>query len=320
MIKVSVILPVYNVEPYLRQCLDSLCCQTLQEIEMVIVDDGSTDGSEAICDEYAAAYSNIVVIHKENKGVSSARNVGIQAANGTYVSFVDPDDYVLPTMMEKLAERLETDNSDICVCDFRNVDVKGKNVHDSYRGNHLQEGMYTSSQALDALFLQQLTNHLWNKLFRRELFDGVVFPEGRRYEDIAVMYLLFEKAKYISKLSDVLYMYRNRNSSITRTANMSDVDDVLYIMRRVQHHYQYAACQPKGLNEFYCGILSNAYLIALRAGADNTLLNMLRGEFLQYFHGIEPLRAMKNPYYFKFILLKMNLTKPILKLKMTIKR
>lgn len=320
MIKISVILPVYNVEPYLRQCLDSLCCQTLQEIEIVIIDDGSTDGSEIICDEYANIYSNIVVIHKENKGVSSARNAGIEAANGIYVAFVDPDDYVLPTMMEKLARRLEADNSDICVCDFQNVDLKGKNIRDPYRENHLKDGIYTSSQALDALFLQQLTNHLWDKLFRRELFDGVVFPEGRRYEDIAVMYLLFEKAKYISKLSETLYLYRNRNSSITRTSQISDVDDILYIVRQVQCHYQCASYQPRGLKEFYCGILSNAYLIALRAEADNNLLNMLRDEFLQYFHEIKLFRAMKNPYCFKFVLLKLNLTKFILKFKMAVKR
>lgn len=318
--KISVILPVNNVAPYLRQGLDSLCCQTIQEMEIIIVDDGSSDGSAEICDEYASAHSNITVIHKKNGGVSSARNVGIQMAQGTYIAFVDPDDYVHPAMMEKLYVRLKADAAEICICDFQNVDESGKITRDPYRMNHLAPGVYTSDQALDALFLQQLTSHLWNKLFYRELFENITFPEGRRYEDIAVMYLLFEKAKRISKLPDVLYYYRNRSSSITRTPQMHDVDDALYIIQLVQRHYQEVPRQPEGLNEFYCGILSNAYLLALHTGADDSLLNRIRDEFMRHFHHIGFRRAMKNPYYFKFILLKLNLTKPVLKLKMAVKR
>ena len=147
---ISVIVPVYNVEKYLRQCLDSVLAQTYRELEIILVDDGSTDGSGAICDEYATRDSRIKVVHQQNGGLSSARNAGLDLATGEYVAFVDSDDYIHETMLELLYQALVENNADTVICNFERVDEKGDVI--SVRSlQPLANGVVSMEEALENL-------------------------------------------------------------------------------------------------------------------------------------------------------------------------
>lgn len=204
---ISVIVPVYNVEKYLQECVDSLLRQTYSPIEIILIDDGSTDSCPAICDRYAAADETIRVIHQQNKGLSGARNTGIDAAQGELISFVDSDDTTEPDMLERLYVLLRDNNADIA---SSGIDI-AKPIN----------GVYTSEEALMHILKEDgnLVTSAWGKLYRAELFTGIRFPEGLIYEDFATMPLLFDKSERIAHTSDILYHYRRDNeTSITHSA------------------------------------------------------------------------------------------------------
>ena len=201
---ISVIVPVYNVEAYLEECADSLLQQTLREIEIILVDDGSTDSSGQICDRYAARDPRIRVIHQENGGLSAARNRGIDLAQADCVMFVDSDDWVAPDYCRKPWEAMQKSGADLVFFGFRTV-KKGLDRVVSYPA-----GPRTKDQALEKAHC-----YAWNKLYRKELFDTIRFPLGRYHEDIAIMYDVLEHANGICGIPDVLYFYRRREGSIT---------------------------------------------------------------------------------------------------------
>lgn len=208
--KISVIVPVYKVEPYLRQCLDSIVGQTYKNLEIILVDDGSPDRCGAICDEYAAGDERIKVIHKENGGLSSARNAALEIATGDYIGFVDSDDWVEPEMFKTLLHGLETTEADIAVCGRyeeygdRRVTFEWPEVRAMGREEALGE----------LLKNEKLQNLVWDKLYRRELFEGIRFPEGKTFEDMAVMHKLFLRSEKVACLPGAMYHYRQRVGSI----------------------------------------------------------------------------------------------------------
>ncbi len=208
--KISVIVPVYKVEPYLRKCLDSIVNQTYRNLEIILVDDGSPDNCGAICDEYAAGDGRIRVIHQENGGVSSARNAGLSAATGEWVGWVDSDDWIEPDMYEYLLKNALEQNADIAVCSHYEVHRETE-VFCGWTGVQLLD-----TEAALKLLLEnnQMKNLLWDRLWRREILDGLVFPVGHTYEDIAVMHRLFLKARRVLCLPEAKYHYRQRQGSI----------------------------------------------------------------------------------------------------------
>lgn len=220
--KISVIIPVYKVEPYLRGCLNSIVNQTYENLEIILVDDGSPDGCGAICDEYAARDRRIRVIHKTNGGVSSARNAGLRAAAGEWIGWVDSDDWIEPDMYEYLLSHALSAGADITVCG-RLERYRDRSV---FRGWEREETLDTET-ALELLLKNDvMQNYLWDKLWRRGLFDGLSFPEGRTFEDIAIMHRLFVRARRIVCLPEAKYNYFQRPGSI--------VDDVS-LVNRVNH-------------------------------------------------------------------------------------
>ena len=210
---ISVIVPVYKVAPYLRQCIESIQSQTYRNLEILLIDDGSPDECGKICEEYKEQDKRIRVFHTENKGLSSARNVGIQSATGNYIGFVDSDDWIEPDMYEVLLRELK--EADISVCGY---DSGAQRVQ-------LTEAVYIGADALRALVDDKFNNNVWNKLYRRKLFEGVLFPEGRNYEDVAVMHRIVDRAKAIAVESSVLYHYRIRPESITKTFTAKNLLD-----------------------------------------------------------------------------------------------
>ncbi len=199
---VSIIVPVYNVGELVLKCLDSLISQSYEQIEIVVVDDGSTDGSGKLCDDFAKKDKRIKVFHKKNGGLSSARNYGIKKASGEYVCLVDSDDYVKKDFVKKLVDVVRED-VDVVVCGFNDEVPEAK--------------VMTGKDATIKLLIGQNNMEViaWNKMYRRELFDEVLYPDGRNYEDTLTTYKLLSKAKKVAYVGESLYVYVERGGSIT---------------------------------------------------------------------------------------------------------
>ena len=217
--KVSIIIPVWNTEIYLEGALDSLVNQTFQDIEIIIVNDGSPDQSENIIKRYVKQYPDKVVsFYKDNGGLSDARNYGLKHAKGTYVMFIDSDDFVELDMCEKLYQKAFKDQSDICVCGMYDYTDERKS---EIRINYVDECDGKSVEE-DPRLLIAVRSYATNKLFKKELFEksNILFPVGQKFEDSAVIYNLCYYAKKISLLHDCLYYYRKDiSTSITNTVN-----------------------------------------------------------------------------------------------------
>ena len=210
---VSVIVPVHNVESYLPRCIDSILAQTYTDFELILVDDGSPDRSGAICDEYAAKDSRIRVIHKENGGVSSARNAGLAAAKGDFIGWVDADDIVEKDMYEVMIRVAKLNNADIVQCQHNRENI----LNNSPRSEIFTE--MTGTDFVKRIFLMSGANYtnqvsLWSKIYRKDLFQDIVFPLGRTYEDEQETYKVCLKANKLIEIPDILYHYVYREHSI----------------------------------------------------------------------------------------------------------
>jgi len=215
--KVSVIIPIFNVEPYLRRCVDSVLAQTLTDIELILVDDGSTDLSGTICDDYKEIDERVIVKHINNSGVSVARNIGLDNAAGEYIAFVDSDDTIAPEMAEQMLSALQKENADLCICGFQRV---SENYLPAGDKSSVPFQVLTGMQALEKLYTN---DYLYftiacNKLFKRSLFDSLRFPEGKLFEDGYVAFRYYFASRTIVCLPDCCYFYLTRSNSITTSS------------------------------------------------------------------------------------------------------
>lgn len=220
---ISIIVPVYKVEKYLERCIDSILNQSYRNFELILVDDGSPDGCGAICDTYAKRDSRISVIHKSNGGLSDARNAGLKLAKGTYIAFVDSDDWISSKYLERLIKVLKLTESDICECEI--LRTKG-NGEDLLNVDSEVFRIYDTQEALEML-IRDLDFHqyVWNKLYKRDCLEGIFFDKGKTNEDEFWTYQIFGKAKRVVKISEVLYFYYQREDSIMGTGyNLSRLD------------------------------------------------------------------------------------------------
>lgn len=210
---ISIIVPVYNVEKYLPQCIDSLINQTYKNLEIILVDDGSTDSSGIICDNYSRIDSRIKVIHKTNGGQGSARNAALDVAKGEYIGFVDSDDWVKNDMYESLYTAIKKYDADISACGQYDVEYSRSvmmRVSDTIQ-------LMDTSEALKSYFTYTLlATAVWDKLYKRELWSEIRFPQVFR-EDIFVTYKIIANAKKIVHIGDAKYFYRIRNNSSEHT-------------------------------------------------------------------------------------------------------
>lgn len=231
---VSVIVPVFNVESYLAEALDSVICQTYTNLEIIVIDDGSTDGSGRICDEYAGKDRRIRVIHQENRGLSAARNAGLDVMKGETVSFLDSDDAYYPEFIETMMTAMIRENAEIVTCKNSIQRTTGKMTgsRDEKIYPLIQPGVYDRAETLRALADEQINHSVWNKLYRKELWSGIRFPEGSVYEDIAITYRLIDRSRKICVLDLPLYMYRKRPGSISNVKSAKNISD--YFVARSQ--------------------------------------------------------------------------------------
>lgn len=235
--KVSVVVPVFNVDKYLEECIQSLLTQTYPDLELILVDDGSQDSSGQICDRFAGHNVRVRVIHKPNGGLSSARNAGIRASRGDRVCFVDGDDWVEPTYVERLVSAAETSGADIAVCGFL-VEEGDRRERVGFR----RDGLLGAEDAVRSLYGPDYLamTVVWNKIFPRKLFQECVFSEGMVHEDEQIIATLFLGVSRIVCVSEHLYHYRKRPQSITETQSsvvtmdaVSAYEERLDLLRRM---------------------------------------------------------------------------------------
>ncbi len=230
---ISVIIPVYNVESYLSRCMDSVISQTYGNLELILIDDGSTDRSGEICEEYAKKDARIKVIHQENRGVCGARNAGMEIAQGAYIGFVDPDDWCAPDMFAYLLDGARKNQADIACCRYYRV-IPQKTTSSRCDG---VDAVLTPEEATEELVNHfVIRNVFWNKLFKRELFRDIRFPEGRIYEGTAMIYRLIEKCTRLVLLGQPKYYYfRNKKSYIYQKSVQNSADYVMAHLERYEY-------------------------------------------------------------------------------------
>lgn len=225
---ISVIVPVYNTEQYLEKCVDSIRNQTYSKLEIILVDDGSLDHCDKICDQFAKIDSRIVAIHQENGGQAKARNTGIDQAKGEFYLFVDSDDYIDESMVERMYNRIQRDRSDLAVCGYLFLDEQGNKLDVFTIQDSVLSGFQLLEKAYEGIENSFLLNSIiWNKLYNRTLFEQIRFPEGRIQEDEATVYKLFDQCHSVSILPEPLYYYvRHSNSTMTSKYSVRRLDGV----------------------------------------------------------------------------------------------
>ncbi|MDR6159722.1 glycosyltransferase involved in cell wall biosynthesis [Chryseobacterium sp. SLBN-27] len=233
--KVSVIVPVYNVENYLAKCLDSLIRQTHQNMEILVVNDGSTDQSEQIISDYAQKYPDkIKPFHKENGGLSDARNFGIDRATGDYIGFVDSDDYVSPSMFQEMAALAEKHDAEMVICNIRKVNQHGKIIQKLTQVPNMPEKIDLEN---NFSVFSDISYFACNKLFRKNLFNGKRFKKNVHFEDIQLIPQLLLDCKTIAQTQNFHYQYLERTDSITKTHTEKGLD-ILKAVEDVETYFK----------------------------------------------------------------------------------
>lgn len=218
-IYISVIVTAFNVAKYLKECVDSIAGQTLSKIEIIVVDDGSTDDTYELAQLLASEDKRITVIHQDNQGVSAARNTGIRASQGDYIAFVDGDDFVAKDIYEKLLRVAEKEGSELVLCNYAKTDTAGNVIRNNI---YAKDENATVREALSWINRPHGWTYVvvWNRLYKRELFDDLLFEPGKIHEDEIIAHKIYAKCNCISSISDVLYYYRSNPGSITGKKNI----------------------------------------------------------------------------------------------------
>lgn len=213
---ISVMIPIYNVDKYLNKCIDSVLNQTYSNLEIILVNDGSTDKSTEICKQYEQLDNRIKVINKEYGGVSDARNVCVDVAKGKYIAFVDSDDYISSDYIEYMYNLINKYNTPLAICRVKEV-WNNTNLKQIEQESNETSQLLNSKQAFyNLLFDKGIEVSVYAKLYKRELFEGIRFPKGKVYEDTAVMYKIIKKAKNIAFGTKHCYYYIARKGSISK--------------------------------------------------------------------------------------------------------
>lgn len=260
---ISIIVPVYNTSKYLEKCLYSLINQTIKNIEIIVVNDGSTDNSLEIINKIAKEDERIKVYNKKNGGLSSARNYGIEKSTGKYIGFVDSDDYVREDMYEILKKNLENNSADMSICRWYLVENEIKK-----ECNFKTENIVLNSEDTINVLLSHSSfdNFVVTKLYKRELFDDIRFDEGKLLEDLLIMYKLINKSRLISLCSEPLYYYVQRNNSITNNLN-KELDEKCFdafVVRKNDLQKMYPKLNKK-INSNYFTANKLYFMISLRS-------------------------------------------------------
>lgn len=257
---ISIIIPVWNVDQFLEKCLDSVLGQTYQNLQVILIDDGSPDACGRICDIYAEKDARIEVIHQENAGVCHARNEGMKLVRGEYIGFVDPDDWIAPDMFEYLLNGIKEQRAQIACCRYYRV-TDAEEIYSQCNG---MTQVYSSKEAVEELVKHRfiLRNVFWNKLFKAELFSGIEFPVGRIYEGTAMIYKLLQKAEKVVLLGDPKYYYVDNPSSYINQRSIKYLADfsIAHINRYRDLEMEFPEIRVKLMQDFIMEVLKYRYL------------------------------------------------------------
>lgn len=221
--KISIIVPVYKVEKYLDRCVESIVGQEYKNLEIFLVNDGSPDRCPQMCDTWAMKDPRVRVIHKENGGQSSARNMGIDAATGDYLYFVDSDDYIAPQLCRRAMECFEEGDADMVIFNSCRISREGISCGGT---ETLQDEYLDQNQALLALLAGKINSYPWNKVYKRKVFADIRYPEGRVWEDVAIAPRLFLNARRIRCIPEMLYYYCDREDSTVARIHEKALADI----------------------------------------------------------------------------------------------
>lgn len=260
---ISIVVPIYKVEKYLEQCIRSIINQTYQNIEIILVDDGSPDNCGKMCDDYATKDGRIKVIHKQNGGLSDARNHGIEAATGKYITFVDSDDYIDEKYIEELHNAIKTNNVKVSQCGILHVNDEKQILKKS---GHLEKQLLSGKQMLKDLYKDHGTENIvvWNKMYDIQLFKNIRYPVGKIHEDEFTIYKIFYDVENVAILNKYYYNYRQNENSITgKKFNIKRLDKIEAYEQRLEFFKQ------KNENELYQLALMS-YLLEVREAYMNT--------------------------------------------------
>lgn len=286
---ISIIVPVYNIAAYLRKCLDSVLAQTFLNFEIIIINDGSTDQSKEICDEYAKKDRRIKAIHQTNQGVSKARNMGVELAAGDFIGFVDGDDYIYKDMFEKLYSACMNTGSDISICNLGR-EINGQLINNTTEKSY--QKVLNNEEAMRELFKGILYRFsLCNKLFHKTCFRNISFPEGRIHEDLSTTYRLFANANQSVYLNDIGYIYvKRKNSILTSTFNRERMDAFVgwnEILNFMKDNYKQLSHNIYACLSYWC--IDNIYYILSQV------------ETISQDDYLKDIQAFVRKYYWKII-------------------
>ena len=259
--KISIIVPVYNVEKYLHQCVDSIISQTYTNTEIILVDDGSPDNCGKICDEYAQKDNRIKVIHKPNGGLSEARNFGIEVATGDWLMFIDSDDYIENNMIEKLYNIAVQEDAQIALCGVVSFDETHEWVSDFLR---VEPGIFRGIDILKQDCISTPFIIPCNKIFKKTIFDDIRFYVGRIHEDEMIAPYFLDKCKKLVAIKDLMYHYRQLPSSISHTIDAKRLDWIFSLYNRFfyyKNHIELKDYSSKVLKDYFW-YLDKYYFIA----------------------------------------------------------
>ncbi|MDQ1000338.1 glycosyltransferase involved in cell wall biosynthesis [Neobacillus niacini] len=333
--KISVIVPIYNVEKYLPQCIESIINQTYKNLEVILVNDGSPDNSGEVCNFYRSKDNRIKVIHKDNGGLSEARNIGLDNASGDYVSFIDSDDYIHERFYEILFNMIISTNAEIAQCGFTKV-YEEKNIKGNIKNQVIvptsNKNILNKIESLTSLFNQDyvVSVVVWNKLYRKELFDNIRFPVGKIHEDEFTTYQLLYKSKKLALTKIPLYYYLQRTNSIMGEKFNSKRLDVLeaysnqisfYTQENLFDLKKLALNRLESLIREYMILVLNSDL-ANKEQIFNFLVNYYRNNFHFFYHQLDQVGNRKLISYLlkycpigivkilnRIIVLRMNITR-----------
>lgn len=285
--KLSIIVPVYNVEDYLKRCIDSIINQNFKDFELILVDDGSTDMSPSICDDYSNRDKRVIVIHKKNAGLSSARNKGLDIAKGDYIGFVDSDDWIAPNMYLDLVNFCESNKLDLAICGVE-LCYENTNKNQPYYMT-TNDRIMSKTEALEELFCNNsFGEEAWNKLYTKKVFANIRYPVGKIHEDTYCICDILNKCKKIGYKSGIGYFYYQRQNSIMNNLTSApSVDKILSVENVLNYLSNYPEIFKNSAPNLLSAPLKNIKSILKNRSKDDYLyLRELKHFYLKHFKDI----------------------------------
>ncbi|GEN95253.1 glycosyltransferase family 2 protein [Pediococcus ethanolidurans] len=323
-IALSVIIPVFNVEKYVEDCIKSVLKQDYKNFEIIVVDDGSTDSSGKICKELARNNDKIKLICQENMGLSQARNSGMLQAVGEYVLFVDSDDVLIPNSLNQIMKFIHQKQPDFLKFGFKTIPQNYKIDAKNFSAQSVEiQAKISRNEMLDKLLTGKIPNYSWSFIAKKSIYvdNGITFPRNRLYEDLATSYRVIAASTTLYKMETVFYLYRQRNNSIANQHNSKIGPDILASLNEISVFFKnyFPGMLEKHWNMYVYFLLLAFYENSKTRGKDDTELFKNRKQLLKFYS----LRKSKNiswKYFISLILVKFKIFVPIQDIRIGIKK